>query len=106
MAVAGCIDAVGSRVIPSRNIAGWPNGRRRLRGIEPAGERFRLEIERRLHEARVDAAAYAGALAAKERGNDAHREQGCAMVVGDRYADRTWTGFFLPGDRHDAEQRL
>src|SRR6266852_4894331 len=103
MTVAGRIDPIRGGVIPTRDMTVRADARGPFRGIEPRDQRLRVQIERRLHQARVYAAALAGALPAEERGEDAHREQRRAMVVDRGHAHRARTASLLPGDRQDAE---
>src|SRR5262249_4040797 len=73
--VARGINAVRGGVVPAGDMLARAHARRPARRIEPGHQRFRLTVECGLHEARVDATALAGALAAHQRGKDSHREQ-------------------------------
>ena len=106
MAVARGVDPIGSRVVPSPEVAARALARRPLGSIEPGRERFRLEVERRLQQARIDAAALAGALAAHQGCENSHSEERRTMVVDDRYANRARSGLRLPRYRHQPEQGL
>src|SRR5437588_11712691 len=106
MAVARGVDPIRSRVVPPPEVAARALARRPLGSVEPGRERFGLEIECRLQQARIDAAALAGALAPHQGCKNSHSEERCTMVVDDRYADRARSGLRLPGDRHQPEQRL
>src|SRR5271166_84630 len=106
MTVAGRIDAVWGGEIPTCDMSVGADARWLPRRIEPRGERLRLKIERRLHQACVYAATLAVALAAQQRGKNSHRQQRRTMMVDHRDAHRTRSAVALPGDRHDTEQRL
>src|ERR1700738_1765840 len=106
MAGARGVDPIGSGVVPPPEVAARALARRPLGSIEPGRERFRLEVERRLQQARIDAAALAGALAAHQGRENSHSEERRTMVVDDRYANRARSGLRLPRYRHQPERRL
>src|SRR5882724_1592628 len=56
VAVARRINAVRGRIVPARDVRTRAHARRPVRGVEPSGERYRLQVKRGLHEARVDPA--------------------------------------------------
>src|SRR5262249_56735842 len=103
MAVARRVNAIRRGIIPAAEMATGRDGRWALAGIEPADQRLRLQIERGLHQARLDTAALAGALAAKQRRNDADRQQGRAVMTDCRHAHRAPPPFRLTAPpRHPA----
>ncbi len=106
VAVLGGVHAVGRRVVPAGDVAERLRLARLGRRVGPGHQRFRLQVERRPHQAGIDAAALSGALLAHDRRQDAHREQRRAMMIDHRRAGRTRAGGRLPGDGHHAEQRL
>src|SRR3984893_7822918 len=106
MAVARDVDPIGSGVVTPPEVAARALARRPLGSIEPGRERFRLEVERRLQQARIDAAALAGALAAHQGCEHSHSEERRTMVVDDRYANRARASRRLPRYRHQPEQGL
>ena len=70
--VLGGVDAIGRRVVPAGDVAEGLRPGRLHRRVDPGDQRLRLQVERRLHQAGVDAAALARALPAHDGGEDAH----------------------------------
>src|SRR5256886_17416533 len=103
VAVARRINTVRRGVVPASDMRTRAHARRPVRGVEPSGERFRLQVKRGLHEARIDPAALAGALAPQQRGQNSHGEQRGAVVVDRGYPDRPRPGCGLAGNSHEPE---
>src|SRR5262249_60964856 len=102
--VLGGVDAVGCREIPTCDVAKCPRARRLHGGIGPGDERFRLQVEGRLQQARIDAAALPRTLPPHDGGDDAEGKQRRTMMVDDGGAGGTRSGGGLAGDRHHAKK--